>query len=219
MADEDRNKVSEFLKDYPGMSIRPSRGEGVTIKGTFTFCGTPPNGIELCDSFELEIMVPASFPKAVPTVKELSRKIPRDGKHHVNKDETLCLGSPLHLLKKIAERPTLPGFVEKCLVPFLYAVINKLQNGGDFVFSELAHGEAGIIDDYMEIFGLKTKGSVLKAIELLGLKRRVANKLPCPCNCGKRLGACRFHKKLNGLRDFAARSWFRMHGRDIGVGL
>lgn len=219
MAVVDHYNLGQFLKNYPGMSIRPSRGDGIMLRGTFNFCGTPPNGIEICDSYELEIMVPASFPKAIPKVKELSRKIPRDGKHHVNNDETLCLGSPLYLLKKVAERPTLPGFIEKCLVPFLYAVTNKLQNGGDFVFSELAHGEAGIVDDYMEMFGLKTKASVLNAIELLGLKRRVANKLPCPCNCSKRLGCCCFHKKLNGLRKVASRAWFKSHSKNIGSGM
>ncbi len=217
MLAEDCYHLEQFLKDYPGMSIRPSKGTGITLKGTFNFCGTPPNGIEICDAYELEIIVPGLFPQAIPTVKELSRKIPRDGKHHVNKDETLCLGSPLQIRKKIAEHQTLPGFVETCLVPFLYAVTNKLQNGGDFVFSELAHGEAGIFDDYMEMFGLETKVSVVKAIELLGLRRRVANKRPCPCNCGKRLGHCVFHKKLNGLRNVASRSWFKMHSKNMGA--
>lgn len=217
MAVEDKNKVSEFLKDYPEMSIRPSREDGLTLKGTFKFCGTPPDGVEICDSYDLEILVPALFPRVIPKVKELSRKIPRDGKHHVNKDETLCLGSPMQLLKKIAEQPTLPGFVKKCLVPFLYAVTKKLQNGGEFVFSELAHGEQGIIDDYKELLGLKTKASVINAVELLGLKKRVANKLPCPCNCGKRLGGCIFHRKLNGFRNVASRSWFKLHSKNIGV--
>ncbi|MDD2318586.1 MAG: hypothetical protein PHO83_00885 [Geobacteraceae bacterium] len=217
MAVKEFYNLGQFLKDYPGMSIRPYRGDGFVIRGTFNFCGTPPNGIQICDSYELEIMVPTLFPKAIPTVKELSRKIPRDGKHHVYNDETLCLGSPLHLMKKIAERPTLTDFVETCLVPYLYAVTNKLQNGGDFVFSELAHGVDGIINDYMDMFGLKSKASVLKAIELLGFKRRVANKLSCPCNCGKRLGSCVFHKKLNGFRNIASRSWFRMHSNIISV--
>lgn len=213
----ERLDLGQFLKDYPGMAIKPSRGDGITLNGTFNFCGTPPSGIELCDSYELEIMVPALFPRAIPAVKELSRKIPRDGKHHVNKDETLCLGSPLNLLKKVAERPTLTGFIEKCLVPFLYAITNKLQNGGEFVFSELAHGDAGIIDDYMEMFGLKTKASIYKTIELLGLKRRVANKKPCPCNCGQRLGRCSFHRTLNNYRHLMPLSWYKAHSKKLNM--
>lgn len=219
MAAEHRNKVDQFLKDYPGMAIRPSRDEGLILKGTFKFCATPPNRAEICDSYELEIFVPTSFPRAIPKVKELNRKIPRDGKHHVNADDTLCLGSPLRLLKKIAEHPNLQGFAEKCLVPFLYAVSNKLQNGGEFVFRELAHGEAGIVDDYMELLGLRKKVEVFQALSLLGMKRRIANKLPCPCSCGRRLGLCPFHNNLNQLRNSAPRSWFKSHHRNLGVGV
>lgn len=219
MVAEDRNDLGKFLKDYPGMAIKPSRDEGLVLKGTFKFCATPPNRPEICDSYELEIFVPTSFPRAIPTVKELSRKIPRDGKHHVNADDTLCLGSPLRLLKKIAEHPNLQGFAEKCLVPFLYAASNKLHNGGEFVFSELAHGEAGIVADYMELLGLRTKAEVISALKLLGMKRRIANKLPCPCACERRLGSCPFHNNLNQLRNSAPRSWFNSHHRNLGAGV
>lgn len=218
MAAEDRNNVDQFLKDYPGMAIRPSRDEGKVLKGTFKFCATPPSGIEICDSYELEILVPASFPRAIPMVKELSRKIPRDGKHHINADDTLCLGSPLRLLRELTDHPNLTGFSKQCIVPFLYAVSKKLQTGGDFAFSELAHGKPGIIDDYTELLGLKTDNEVHQALTLLGMKRRIANKMACPCKCGKRLGSCRFHHKLNQYRRVAPRSWFKMHSKNIGVG-
>jgi len=102
----------------------------------------------------LEITVPAEFPKLLPTARETGGKIPRDGKHHVNDDKSLCLGSPLRLRLKVSGKPTLSGFAESCLVPYLYAVSYKLQNGVEFPFGELSHGEAGIIEDYMEMFGL-----------------------------------------------------------------
>lgn len=152
-------------------------------------------------------------------MKELQHKIPRDGKFHVNNDDTLCLGSPLSLLKKIANSPSLSGFAETCVVPFLYAVSNKLQNGGDFAFSELAHGKKGVLDDYMEVLGLKRPEDVHKALDLLGMKRRLANKRACPCNCGKRLGSCFFHKKLNEFRRLAPRSWYKKHESDLGAGM
>lgn len=214
---QDRYDIANFLKDYPGMVTRPCRDIRILLRGTFTFCATPVVGAKICDAYELEIEVPASFPRGVPKVKELSRKIPRDGKHHVNPDDTLCLGSPLRLLKKIAECPTLPGFAEKCLVPFLYAVSKKLLNGGELAFSELAHGEKGVVDDYMELFGLRSAEEVIRALELAGMKRRIANKRPCPCKCGRRLGCCSFHNKLNQFRGLAPRSWFKMHRRDLGA--
>jgi hypothetical protein len=96
------------------------------------------------------------------------------------------------------------------------AISKKLHGDGEFIFSELAHGAKGIIDDYMELFGLKSDDEVFRALELAGLKRRIANKKPCPCNCGLRLGICSFHNKLNQMRGLASRSWFKKHRNNIG---
>ena len=67
---------------------------------------------------------------------------------------TLCLGSPLRLLWKLSRRPSLPGFASSCLVPYLYAVSHKLQFGGELLFRELKHGAEGIVEDYLDLFGL-----------------------------------------------------------------
>jgi hypothetical protein len=174
---------------------------------------------EVCDVYELEVEVPPSFPKGIPRVKELQGKIPRNANFHVNGDESLCLGSPIRLLKNIGKAPTLSGFAATCIVPFLYAVTNKLQNGGQLAFSELAHGERGILDDYMELMGLKRREEVPQALDLLGIKRRIANKQACPCKCGRRLGECSFHRKLNEFRGLAPRSWFKLHHSNLGAGM
>jgi hypothetical protein len=193
------------------MCIIPSRGEELKIKGFFEFSAQPINGIEIRDTYELEITIPNGFPKDIPEVKEVGRKIPRNAMYHINIDDTLCLGSPIRLLKKISQHPNLSGFTETCLIPYLYAVSYKLKFGGEFIFGELAHDKPGIIDDYLNLFGLKYPEQVIETLVLLGIKKRVANKAPCPCSCGLRLGKCRFRYKVNELRKMANRSWFRNH--------
>lgn len=205
------NGLSQFLGDYPGMSITPYSGDDTYIRGKFWFKANVSGCDEIVDSYKLEIIVPNKFPQALPKVKETAGKIPRDGNYHVNPDGTLCLGSPLRLLKKIHSVPSLNGFTGKCLVPYLYAVSYKLRNGGDFLFGELAHGDQGIVDDYSTILGLQEQSQVTQAIKLLGVKKRIANKKPCPCGCGKRLGICSLHNKLNEFRKMAHTSWFRNH--------
>lgn len=101
------------------------------------------------------------------------------------------------------------------MVPYLFAVSNKIQSGGEFVFGELPHGKKGIIDDYLDLFGLKSHEQVLNTIILLGMKKRLANKKPCPCGCGKRLGVCSFNYKINQFRKMAPRSWFSNHAKVI----
>ncbi|MCK4356750.1 hypothetical protein KAW44_06690, partial [Candidatus Bipolaricaulota bacterium] len=113
--------------------------------------------------------------------------------------------------------PTLVGFAEECLVPYLYSISHKLQRGA-FPFGELEHGKPGVISDYLDLFGLKSRAQVLRVLELLGMKKRLANKKPCPCGCGKRLGACKYHFKMAELRELAERSWFRQHLATLGSG-
>lgn len=219
MKEMDLHGVSQFLKDYPGMSIGPYQETKLVLKGKFDFKAGIKNGPEIVDSYMLEISVPDGFPHALPKVKETGRKIPRDGNHHVNSDDTLCLGSPLRLLKIIDAKPNLTGFAENCLVPYLYAVSHKIMNSGNFIFSELAHGEQGIIDDYQDLLGLTSREQVVSVIRLLGIKKRLANKQACPCGCGKRLGACPLHYKLNAFRKMAPKSWYSAHYKNIWIGM
>ena len=219
MKPNDELGIDQFLNDYPGISLWPSRSSAVVLKGSFAFQAKPVSGPTITDSYELLITVPSAFPRALPKVVETDSKIPRDGRHHVNPDRTLCLGSPVRLLSLISSQPTLVGLAEKCIVPFLYAVSNKLLNGVDFLFNELAHGEKGIVDDYLELFGVKTREQVIQVLNLLGTKRRIANKGPCPCGCGIRLGRCQFNMKLNKYRTMAPRSWFKGHVANIWVGM
>jgi len=205
------NRLSQFLNDYPGMSTAPCSDAGVCLRGKFRFKAQVSGNDEIDDFYKLEIFVSNKFPKVIPKVKETGGKIPRNGNFHVNPDGTLCLGSPLRLLKKIHSSPNLSGFADKGLVPYLYAVSYKLKHGGDFVFGELAHGDQGIVDDYSVLLGLKEKHQIMKAVQLLGFKKRIANKRPCPCGCGKRLGMCPFHNKLNKFRKMAPVSWFKAH--------
>lgn len=218
MESDDLIGIRKFLTDYPGMSLVPSRGSSLVIKGVFSFSAMPKGKRSITDSYQIKITVPDEFPHAIPTITEMTRKIPRDGKHHVNPDGSLCMGSPLRLLQKISENPNLVGFSENCLVPYLYGVSYKLQIGEEFPFGELPHGEKGILDDYLILFGLKTTGQVKQALILLGMKERIANKQSCPCDCGQRLGKCSFRHKLNQYRKLATRSWFRDHQARMGTG-
>jgi len=207
--------VGQFIKDYPGMSIAPSRGMGIVLRGLFSFSTRSGDGAQMHDSYQLQIEVPQGFPGEMPRVIETGHRIPRDADHHVFPDGELCLGSPLRLRQMVRRRPSLAGWTQNCLVPYLCAMSHKLKHGGDFLFGELAHGPEGVVSDYRELFDLKEPAQVIRALELLGMKRRVANKAPCPCGCGRRLGRCSFNARLDKLRNIASRSWFRDHAAKL----
>ena len=201
--------LDQFLKDYPQMSIKPTMDTSLIIEGKFWFSAETKAKPQITDCYALRIEVPAQFPSAVPKVTERENKIPRTGDFHVNPDGTLCLGSPLRILLKLSKNPSLSGFASDCLVPYLYAISHKLKFGGALPFGELAHGRDGELQDYLDLFGLTRPGQVYGALRFLGMKKRRANKQPCPCDCGKRLGRCRFNRIMRDFRKLAGRPWFR----------
>jgi len=169
--------LGNFLHAHPRMIVRPNRNNELQIEGRFDFRAKAKNYGEITDHYWLRIQVPLQFPRMLPSVYELRKRIPRDGNFHVNPDGSLCLGSRLRLLKQLSQMPTLPGFTAQCLVPYLFAVSHKLSHGGDFPFGELAHGRAGEVMDTIELFGLQSADQAVKVLEYLGMKRRK----PPPC--------------------------------------
>ena len=201
--------LRDFLADYPGMAVKPSSSPGTSLQGTFDFTACKVGFPDITDSFRLRIEVPHLFPRELPVITELGGRIPHHSSYHVFSNGALCLGSPMRLLALLSQHPTLNGFAKQCLIPYLYAISHKLKFGGDMPFGELHHGGRGVLEDYALLFRLKRTDQALRALKLLGMKRRLANKLSCPCDCGTRLGRCCFNRTLAKYRQLASRRWFR----------
>jgi hypothetical protein len=199
--------VYQFLIDYPEMQLQPSTS-GVVFRGNIFFTAQGINFPELADCYELEIVIPKRYPHILPMVTEVGGRIPRDAKYHVNtNDGTLCLGSNLTLLNLIDKNPTISEFAKKCIIPYLYAVSRVILQGDKFIFGELEHGTKGMLDDYAAIFELNRPEDVIRVLYSLSIKKRVANKLPCPCSCKKRLGKCKFNIVISHYRKITSRYW------------
>ncbi len=212
MNTETKFNISKLLDDQPGLTLAPYYKSGLRLHGYFNFKASITGEEAIEDAYNLEIIVPEQYPFALPTVRELDNKIPKDPDYHVySDDKSLCLGSPIRLLELINKSPDLNKYINKCLIPYLYAVSYKLKNGGTFIFGDLEHGDMGLLRDYSEIFSIKEPYNIKQCIKLLGIKKRIANKHKCPCGCGNRVGNCSFHNKLNFYRKIASRSWYRNH--------
>lgn len=207
--------IVEFLDTYDDFSIAPSTNSDLVLKGKFAFKLTYKNENEIEGCYELEIRVPEDFPRSAPKVIEINNQIPRDGRYHINPNGTFCLGTPLRELLVLSQNPSLLEFVDRLLNPYLYAVTSKLRHGKDFVFGELEHGDKGELSDYETLFQVKSPSAVLICLHLLSIRKRVANKKPCPCGCGLRLGSCELHNRLNPFRKIATRADFRKLNADL----
>lgn len=209
-SDED---IEALLDDWPGLRRRPGKTPHVcTLAGSVAFESTPKGLPCITDTYALRLDVPMGIPDALPRVFEEGGRLRWDPDDHVNSDGSLCLGSPLRLRLLQRECQGLVSFVEASVVPFLYAASWRAQGNKGYPFSELAHSGAGLIDDYSAVVGFQGHLPVANALAALSLRRRVANKHPCPCGGGRRLGVCACRTRINYLRRFAPRRlWKQTH--------
>lgn len=209
MLNWDSLKLGEFLSSYPTMRLIEF-GNEVVVEGEYPI-EAELEGYEIIrEIYEIKIVFPSGYPRSLPVVIETNGRIPRKSEYHTYKDGSLCLGSEIKLKYILSDFPEAIDFVEKILNPFLYSISYKLKFGL-YPFGELAHGEAGLIDDYQELFNVDGKSSVLLTLAALGKKKRIANKLSCPCACGLRLGKCNFRLTLTNWRSLEKLSWYRKH--------
>jgi len=138
-------------------------------------------------------------------VRDIGQRIP--GNYHRLTDGSFCLGSPARLRLLLADAPTVTGFIDKCVIPYLYGY-SYFEKHGHLPFGELAHGGRGLIDDYKHLLHMPSIEACASMLLLIGQKRRIANKQPCPCGSGIKLGRC--HNRIaNRLRFKLGRWWCR----------
>ena len=98
----------------------------------------------------------------------------------------------------MAGSPSVLRFVERCLIPYLYGY-SHFSATGVMPFDELYHGELGSLQDLTGLLGTKMDDA-LPFCFLASMLRRRANKRPCPCGSGWRLGRCH-NRRVNALRE------------------
>lgn len=202
-------RLEEFLDTHPSLRVTFLPWCALRIKGDFSFRAVREGFGQIEDTFSIGIEVAFDFPKTIPKAFETENRIPQDYHHFT--DGSLCLGSPLRQRLLLAKKPTLPGFAELLLIPYLF---NRscFESRKVLPIGELDHGAPGLVADYEQIFRTKGATSCIEMLNLLGLHKRTANKFPCPCGSGRRLGKCH-NTVLTPLRKMAFRSEFRQQRR------
>jgi hypothetical protein len=198
-------RVGEVLRSQPGLQLRPMVNGELRIVGSLAFSADAPRRERICDEYEIELSVPMAFPGEPVVVRETGGRVPRN--FHTNRDGTLCLGSPTQLRLALLRAPTVKGFIDRCVIPYLYGFSYWKQHG-ELPFGELAHGSMGLRRDFAELFGVKDEALAVKLVRLGSRKKRIANKQPCPCGTRRRLGRCH-HLAVNRIRDELGRKWLR----------
>jgi hypothetical protein len=183
----------------------------LVLAGSLVINAQMPGKSLVRDLYQVAIQVPWNFPKRIPSVFETGGRIPQSYHHLTN--GSLCLGSETQLRLLLAEGISLVGFVERCVVPYLYR-FSYLKKYDEAPFEDLAHGPDGIKEDLRLLFEIERDSAVVPFVRLASMKRRIANKAACPCGSGRRLGRCH-NRVVNRLRERLGRYWFRVLERQL----
>jgi len=204
-------EVEAFRDAYPELVLTHLPECGIRVEGSLPFRAVKTGFDLIDDRFEVRWDVTSGFPKSLPLVFETGGRIPSN--YHKLENGALCLGSPIRQRLILAEHPTLSGFVEALVVPYLYNR-SYFERHDHLPVGALEHGTPGLIEDYQKLFGVQDAEGCIGMLHLLGLKKRAANKKPCPCGSGRRLGRCH-NLALIPFRKLATRRYFRNHGMDL----
>ena len=183
--------IRELQKTHSGLT-RIQRGIGeMYLSGSLPFDAHHDELEAISACFNIELRIPESYPENLPIVRETGGAI-KETYEHVNPDGTLCLCVPIKARIVFHNDPTLLGFVNKLVVPFLYGY-SYWEKHNVHPFGEQEHGSAGIVQFYMDTFDLRGEKEVVEVVRSLNEYGYDGHR-SCPCGSGRLVKKC--HGKI-----------------------
>jgi hypothetical protein len=179
---------AELVEKYNLLTLDRIDGAPV-VQGLLEFEATHEE-IKVRDSFQIKLLIPGDYNKTPPKPYETGGRIPKD--FHTYSDDSLCLATSVEIRRKFSETPTLIGFVESLLIPYLFS-FSYWQEHGRMPYGELTHGPEGIMQYYLESFNVDSELIVLKFLKLLAIENYRGHH---ECPCGSRLKIRQCHGEL-----------------------
>ena len=182
-----REQFAELTGVHKGLGRVVEDDVHTVLSGALRFEASADGLETISESFEIELRVPHAFPDRFPQASEIGGRIGADY-DHLNPDGTLCLAVPIEQRRLFLEQPTLLGFVNLLLVPYLYGY-SFWRKHGHHPFGESPHGAEGILGHYVDTLGLRDPVAALAVISFL-FEHRYRGHHDCPCGSGRRVRVC-----------------------------
>ena len=192
-----REQLAELNGVHRGLTHIVEQDAETLVSGTLDFEASADGLESITDSFDIELTVPHVFPDRLPRAKEPGGRIGPDYEH-LNPDGTLCLAVPIEQRRVFFEQPTLLGFVNRLLVPYLYGYCFWSKHGYH-PFDEAAIGCEGVLRHYVDTLGLQDPLAALAVICFL-FEHGYRGHHDCPCGSGRKVRGCH-GPELRALHD------------------
>lgn len=148
------------------------------------------------DTYQVKIILPNNYPLNMPILIETSNKIIRDADWHINKQGVCCVGTLAKQYRELSDGITLISWLDRFVIPYFANHIRRLELGS-YANGEFAHGVAGILEYYKELFQTQDVNSTLVRLrQVSGINSYSKNAL-CFCGSGKKYKRC-FEKTKKG---------------------
>ena len=182
-----REQIAELNTVHKRLTHVVEQDGETLLSGVLDFEASAEGLETIADSFAVELTIPRAFPEKLPLVKETGARIEADYEH-LNPDGTLCLAVPIEQRRVFFEQPSLLGYVDRLLVPYLYGYCFWSKHG-HHPFDEAAHGCEGIVHHYIETLNLQDSIAALAVICFL-FEYGYRGHHNCPCGSGRRVRMC-----------------------------
>ena len=167
--------------------------ECALVHGTYNLV-VPETGREI--GYGIVLLMPPHYPNSPPEMFCNDSKLPiGEIDRHIMSDGRACLGVQGDIITRWSLAPTIVGFLNNFVAPFLawqayYEVYHMAPPWG-----ERSHFSQGILEFYAELFGVPNDSCIVRFMQLLARKNRPKGHEPCPCNSGTRLRNCHSHRQ------------------------
>jgi hypothetical protein len=179
--------VAELTGIHQGLSNLAEPDHETVISGTLPFEASAAGLETITDEFEIELRIAHVSPNTLPRARETAGRIERTYQH-INSDRTLCLAVPVEQLRIFFEQPSLIGFVNRLVIPYLYGYCYWKKHGWH-PFDEQKHGQEGIVQHYIDSLNLADELTALAVVCFL-FEHGYRGHHACPCGSRFKVRNC-----------------------------
>jgi len=164
------------------------------VRGTYAILS--PQG-KLLDRFRVSIELPHDYPRALPIVREVGRRIPWRQDFHVEPDGKACVLLPDDRWRCFPEGKPFAHFLDGPVHDFFLGQ-SLVALGEEWPFGEWSHGPRGVLEYYQGLLETDHDGTVHRFLRILS-KLNLKQHCECPCGSGRKIRKC-CQKRVADLR-------------------
>lgn len=181
-----RNDLVSVLKYYPELELNYTNEIPTGLEG---YLEVFDKDLEVRGEFNVKIIIPGNYPYGFPSMREISRIIPREIDRHVYADGNCCLTILQKQILEARKGIKIRDFIETYSIPYLANQI-YFEEYGEWANGEYLHGNKGIAQFYLEETKTKDYSEVLKVLTIVLNQKKIDRNHLCYCGSDQKFKKC-----------------------------